>query len=168
MHGQGQGLAWTIRQWQGEELAVERQSLARECLAHDGDVLAGSGQWLVKTNAMPTLRDLGARHPEPEAETSARQCVQCCRRHGGVGWRAARDLEDRRADVDTIGLRGHPRQHGRRIGTVCLSSPHHRVTDGIGFPGQGQVVRVVACAPIPQIQSQSHGATLGPKSQVRA
>src|SRR5882762_3574609 len=50
--------------------------------------------------------------------------------------------------------------YGSYARTVGLGRPYHRVAQPVGLPGQGQVVRVVAHAPVAEVQSQLHALTL--------
>ena len=63
--------------------------------------------------AVPALDDLRARGAEAEDEAAARHEVERRRGHRGVRGRAARDLHDRRADLDPARRRGEPREHAR-------------------------------------------------------
>ena len=73
--------------------------------------------------------------------------------------RAARDLEDRRADVDALGLRGDEGEHGRRVGAVGLGDPGHRVAEVVGLLREREVVGVVAGAPVAEVHAELHGAS---------
>ena len=57
-----------------------------------------------------------------------------------IAGRAGRDLHDRGADVDPLGLAGDPRQHARRVRAVRLGRPHHREAQPVGLLGHGQMV----------------------------
>ena len=64
-----------------------------------------------------------------------------------VAGRAGRDLHDRRADVDPLGLPGDPGQDAGRVGAVRLGRPHHREAEPVGLLGQREVVGRRASTP---------------------
>ena len=77
-------------------------------LAHDVDVLPGSGEWPRVGLAVPTLDDLRPRRAQPEDEPTVRQVVERDRRHrrgGGV-----------RADICMIAVPSL---------SVVVLAPHH-------------------------------------------
>ena len=81
----------------------------------------GSG-WSKRTPCQPS-ETCGPDTPEPEPEPAAGQGVE--RRGGHRRHRrgAGRDLEDGRADVDPLGLRGDPGEHRGGVGAVRLGRP---------------------------------------------
>ena len=151
-----QRLARALGQRQREELAVVLDPLAAQCHPHDVVILAGALQRLGESNAVPTLGNLRAGNTKSQPHPAPGEGVQ-----GGCGHRrhrrrTSRDLENRGPDIDLLGLRGNPGQHRRRVRTVCLRCPDHRVAQFVCLPGQHKVLGVVAHPPISEVQSKAH------------
>jgi hypothetical protein len=160
VHGQLEGLARAAGQRERPVLAVVRQALAGHRLADDLDVLTRACQRLVELDAVPALGDLRARDAEAEAEAAAGERVEGRGGHRGHRGLAGRDLEDGRADVDALGLRGDPGEHGGRVGAVGLGGPAHRVAESVGLLRHGEIVAVHSGTPVAEVDPELHGRPL--------
>jgi len=160
VHGEGQRLAGAVGQRQREELAVVADALTAQGLLDDRDVLAGAGQRLVEPDAVPALGHLRSRDAEAQAEPAAGQRVEGGRGHRGHRGRAGRDLEDRRADVDALGLRSYPREDRDHVRAVGLGGPGDGVPEAVGLAGELEVVGVVARAPVAEVDAEPHALPL--------
>ena len=92
-----QRLAGPVGQRQLERLAVELQALARQRLAHDGDVLARALDLASEALAVPALGDLRARGADAEDHPPVGELVERRGRHRRHRRRAPGHLEDGRA-----------------------------------------------------------------------
>ncbi len=97
--------------------------LAGDDLADDLDVFACPPPRLRVGNAVPALRDLRAGGAEAEHEAASGERVQGRPGHRRSRRRPRRDLHDRRAELDPLGLRGQPAEHGDDVGAVALGDP---------------------------------------------
>ena len=103
LHGsdhQLEGLARAVGQRQLVDLTVVDDPLATERHAQDLDVLARAAQLAGERLAVPALGDLGPGRPDPKQHPPAGDLVESRRGHRRHARRAARDLEDRRPDLD--------------------------------------------------------------------
>src|SRR5581483_5828031 len=123
MDGQLELLAGAAGQRELEVLAVVGDALAAEGEVDDVDVLAGASERGLERDAVPAFRDLRAGDAEGEAEAAGGERVE--RRGGHRGHRrgAGGELEDGRADVDALSLRGDPGQDRGGVGSVGLGGP---------------------------------------------
>ena len=102
---------------------VGHRCLPGQHLAHDVDVLAGSGQRRREGLAVPALDHLGARDAEAEHEAAPGEVVHGQGRHGHGRGRAGRELAERRAQAHPLGARAPPGQRGQGVGAVGLRRP---------------------------------------------
>ena len=168
VHGQPQRLARAVRQRQGPVLPLVRERLAAQRLGDDVDVLAGAPERVGEPDPVPALAHLRTRDAQPEAEAATRERVERRGGHGGGGGGAGRDLHHRGAQADPLGQRTDPRQHGRRVGAVGLRRPDDGVAEPVGLLGEGDVVGVVAGAPVSEVQPEFHGQRLAACCRPRA
>jgi hypothetical protein len=155
--GQLQRLARSVRQREGEVLALVRDGLAAEGGVHDGNVLTRPEQRLREPDAVPALRHLRPGHAETEPEPPVRQPVQGGRGHRGHRRGASRDLEHRRADVDRGGLGGDPAEQRGGVRAVRLRRPGDRESEPLGLSHQPQMIQmVVAAEDEADVESESH------------
>lgn len=156
VHGELDRLAGAAGQRQRPVLALVAEALAGHRLADDLHVLPGAGERLVELDAVPALGDLGAGDAEAEPEAALGEGVEGGGRHGGHRGLAGRDLHDRGADVDALGLGGDPGEHGRGVGAVGLRGPADVVAEAVRLLGHGEVVGVHASAPVAEIDAEPH------------
>ena len=92
-------------------------------------------------------------------------------RHGGHrrhGRRAPRDLQDRGAELDALGLGGEPGQRRGGVGPVRLGRPHRVEAGRLGLEQQvALIVGGQAEAPVAQHQPQPHASLLSPLVRAR-
>ncbi len=157
VHGQPQRLARAVRQRQGPVLPLVRDGLAAQRHRDDVDVLAGAPERVVEPDAVPALAHLRARDAEPEPEAATGERVERRGGHRGGGGRAGRDLHHRGAQADPLGQRTDPGEHGRRVRAVRLRRPGDGVAEPVGLLREGDVVGVVAGAPVAEVQPEFHG-----------
>ena len=118
-----QRLARPVGEREGVQLAVELELLARQRLAHDGDVLARALELPGERLAVPALRHLRPGGPDAQQHPPAGDVVESRRGHGRHRGSPAGDLEDRRAELDPLGVGRQPRQHGGGVRAVGLGGP---------------------------------------------
>ena len=114
-------------------LAVVLHELPSQRGAHDLDVLARLLERLAPVLAVPALDDLRARGAEAEEKAPAGEQVERRRRHRRVRRRAAGDLHDRAAELDPLGRRTEPREHGDAVRSPCLRRPCRVVAEPLGL-----------------------------------
>src|SRR4029077_16978496 len=93
-------------------------AIAGDYLLDDLDVLARAPPGLLVGHAVPALGDLWARRTEAEDEAPPGEGVDRDPGHRGGGGLAGGDLEDRRAELDGLGLGGQIGEHADRVGAV--------------------------------------------------
>ena len=144
-----------------EELAVELDRLlAGQRPADDLDVLPGAGQGAVGGLAVPSFDHLRTRDAEPEDDPSAREMVEGEDVHGGGGGGSGRQLDDRGAELDALGVAGQVGQRAERIGSPRLAGPDRVVAEPLGFLGGLDEIRRRQLAPVAPDQSQFHDGLL--------
>lgn len=166
VHGQLDGLARAAGQRQRPVLAVVGEPLTAHRLAYDLHVLAGTGERLVELDAVPALGDLRPGDAETEPEAAAGERVEGGGGHRGHRGLTGRNLEDGRADVDTLGLGGDPGEHCGRVRPVGLGGPADGVSEPVGLLRHGQIVRVHSGTPVAEVDPELHGRFPLPISNV--
>ena len=139
--------------------ARRRSSTVSRAQRHpdDLDVLPGAAQRLVEPHAVPALGDLRAGHAQAEPEPAAGERVEGGRGHRGHRRGAGRDLHDRAADVDPLGLRGDPGQQRGASPSRTPRPPRPPRSRAGRPPGPARGVgRVVAGPSVPEIESEPH------------
>ena len=113
-----------LRQRHLDGRAVVDDLLALHRHPADVDVVADARHRLLVGHAVEPLDDLRARGTQPEDEATVGDEVEtrCGLRHAGGG--AREHVEDRRADLDRVGLRREVADLGHGVEAVGLGHPH--------------------------------------------
>src|SRR4051794_3292165 len=160
-----QRLTRPVRERKLERLAVELEPLAVERSAHDRDVLARALDLAGEALPGPALGHLRARRSDPEQHPPAAELVERRgghRRHRG---RAGRHLEDRRADLDPLGLPGEPPEDRRRVRAVGLGGPDGVVAEALGLEDDLELIGArQAETPVADVHAELHATRLSPPS----
>ena len=136
------GDALALHQRQRVVLAlVLEPALAGDDLLDDLDVLAGAAPGLRVGDAVPALGDLRAGGAEAEDEAAAREGVDRDAGHRRRGRGPRRDLEDRGAELDRLGLRREVGEHADRVGAVGLGRPDRVEAGASRRPGRSRPPR---------------------------
>ncbi len=154
-------LAGPVGQRQRVGLAVVGQPLARERLAHDLDVLLRARELLAEALPVPALGHLGPGGAQPEQEAPVREVVERDGGHRRHGRRAAGDLQDRRAELDPLGLGGEPRERSGGVGAVGLRGPDGLEPRALGLEQQRALaLGRQAEPPVAEHQAEAHASLL--------
>ena len=126
-------LARPVGQRQLQRLAVVAHAFAAQRHPHDLDVLARPLQLAAEALPVPALCDLRPARADAQQHAAAGELVERRRGHRGHRRRAAGHLEDRRAELDALGLGREPGEDRDRVGAVGLGGPDRVVAEPLGL-----------------------------------